>query len=268
MSSVTILASGLLLILLPTVGLTQARVQGTIRDSTHGTPLPLVEVLVEGMNLSTRTDAQGRYTLSIPLGIHTLRFRRVGYHAAARQLRLVNRDPVQLDLAMLIQAQRLDSVAVAVEAPPRTWPPGLDTRMKEGFGKFITDSTIRKFEHSSLSNMIQSRASGVRFKRMGGRSVIYSGRGGRPGIGEQRQDCFLAVWLDGMVLWEPGNYYRDPSNPLKGWQGEPPPDLDRFRTVALEAVEVYTVAQTPAQYRGSLSNICGVVLLWTRQQRQ
>ena len=257
-----------LLALVPASAAAQARVHGTVRDSTQGTPLPLVEVLVAGMNLSTRTDASGRYSLSIPLGFHTLQFRRVGYHPVTRQLRLATTDSVRFDLAMIDQVQRLDSVVVVAEAPPRTWPPGLDARMKEGFGTFITDSTIRRFEHSSLSSMIQSRASGVRFRRMSGRNAAFSGRGGRPGVGEQRQDCFLAVWLDGVLLWEPSNYYRDPSNPLKGWQGEPPPDLDRFRTITLEAIEVYTVAQSPAQYRGGLSNMCGVILLWTRTQRR
>ena len=247
-----------LLTLVPASAAAQARVYGTVRDSTQGTPLPLVEVLVEGMNLSTLTDASGRYAVSIPLGFHTIRFRRVGYHPVTRQLRLATTDSVRLDLVMLDQAQRLDSVVVVAEAPPRTWPPGLDERMKDGFGRFITDSTIRRFEHTTVSNLLLSRIAGVRFKRVGGRNVAFSGRGptaNRLVPGSQR-DCFLAIWLDGMQLWTP-----NPSgeNPI------PPPDLDRFAIVSLETIEVYTAAQLPSQYRQG--GACGAILLWSRTQR-
>jgi hypothetical protein len=246
----------------------QARVHGTIRDSTQGTPLPLVEVLVEGMNISTLTDAEGRYSLLIPLGFHTLHFRRVGYHPLTRQLRLNSPDPLQYDLTMLSQAQRLDSIQVRAAAPPRTWPPGLDDRMKEGFGQFVTDSMLRRFEHSTLSNLLQSRVRTVRFKRMLGRNVAFSSRGGRASAGPRGvpDDCYYSIWLDGMQIWQPSDYYYDPSNPEAGMQGPPPPDLDQFRLAGVEAVEVYTAANVPAQYRSG--TVCGVILLWSRTQRR
>jgi len=246
----------------------QTRVHGTIRDSTQGTPLPLVEVLVEGMNLSTRTDAQGRYSLVIPLGFHTLQFRRVGYHPLTRQLRLNSQDPLQYDLTMLSQAQRLDSVQVVAAAPPRSWPPGLEDRQKEGFGQFITDSMVRRFEHSSLSNMLQSRVRTVRFKRMMGRNVAFSSRGGRASIGPRGvSDCYYAIWWNGVLLWEPDELYIDPSDPAAGMKGDLPPDLDRFQVANLETVEVYSGANVPAQYRGGSAG-CGVILLWGRTQRR
>jgi len=234
-----------LLALLPTAGLAQARVHGTIRDSTQGTPLPMVEVLVEGMNLSTLTDAAGSYSLRIPLGFHTVRFRRVGYHPVTRQLRLSNPDSVQLDLAMLDQAQRLDPVEVEAPARPRTWPPGIDDRIKDGFGQFVTDSNLRRFEHSRLSNILQSQVSGVRFKRVNGRNVAFSGRGPRIQFG-RAVDCYFNIWLDGINL---GTRI----------------DLDRYSVVGIEAVEVYHASQVPGQYR--LESACGAILLWSRTQR-
>lgn len=103
---------------LPGVVSAQARVHGVVRDSLQGTPLPLVEVVVAGVNLTTTTDSQGRYALAIEPGLHTLIFRRVGYHPASRQIRLSASDTIRLDLAMLDQAQRLDSVVVDAPAPP------------------------------------------------------------------------------------------------------------------------------------------------------
>jgi len=254
-----------LLVLAPASTVAQARVHGTIRDSLQGTPLPLVEVLVEGMNLSTLTDATGSYSLRIPLGFHTLRFRRVGYHPVTRQLRLATTDSVRFDLTMLDQAQRLAPVEVEAPAPPRTWPPGLDARMKEGFGQFVTDSTLRRFEHTTLSNVLQSQVGRVRFKRLQGRNVAFSSRGGRAGISGRGRidDCYYTIWLNGVMLWEQGKGNIDPNDPNQRTQL--PPDLDRFSVVGFEAIEVYTAAQVPNQYRGSAG--CGVILLWGRTQR-
>jgi len=250
----------------PEVALSQGRLHGTIRDSTQGTPLPLVEVLVEGMNLSTRTDAQGRYSLSIPLGFHTLHFRRVGYHPLTRQLRLTNLDPQQYDLTMLSAAQRLDSIRVEAEAPPRSWPPGIESRMKDGFGQFVTDSMLRRFEHSTVSNVLQGRVRGVRFKRILGRNVAFSSRGGRASMARRGiPDCYYAIWLNGVLLWEPDELRVDPDGRLA--QSELPPDLDRYSVAGLEAIEVYAAAQVPAQYGGGSAG-CGVILLWARNQRR
>lgn len=243
----------------------QSRIQGTVRDSLQGTPLPLVEVAVDGMNLSTRTDAQGQYALTLPLGFHTVLFRRIGYHPITRRLRLSNADSVRLDVTMLDEAQRLAPIEVEEPAPPRTWPPGLDNRLKDGYGQFVMDSTIRKFEHSTVSNLLQSQTTGVRFKRLSGRNVAFSGRGPRMmgGMGGA-MDCYFSIWLDGILLYEPGDGAPGPRN--SGGGASLPPDLDRYAVVGLEAIEVYHPAQLPSQYRGG-NSACGVILLWSRTQR-
>jgi len=234
----------------------QARVHGTVRDSADATPLALVDVLIDGIRVSARTDASGRYSLEVPLGSHTIRFRRVGYHPVARSINLTTPDLVRLDLTLQSQAVRLDSVSVEAPAPLRSWPPGMDDRMKEGFGHFVTDSMLRRFEHTSLAVALESRVSGLRFKRVNGRNVAISARGPRmalaPGGGVRAADCYMSIWLDGLLL-------------SVGNQG--PVDFDRLSVVSIEAAEVYTPAQVPAQYRGG-SAACGVILLWTRNQRR
>jgi len=254
----------ILLVLLPTTGLGQVRVYGTIRDSLQGTPLALVDVLVEGTDLATSTDAQGRYALTIPLGFHILRFRRVSYHPVARELRLTALDPVRYDLTMLDQGQRLDPVDVMGAATPRTWPPGLDDRIRDGHGRFIADSMLRQYEHSTMSNLILSRGTGIRFTRIAGRNVAIARRGGTSATGPGAdRNCYLAVWLDGVKIWEMGMFPWDPRNPRTG---EPPPDFDRFAVVGLEAVEIYTAAQLPSQFRTGSAG-CGAVVMWSRTSR-
>lgn len=254
-----------LLLALPATAGAQARVYGTIRDSAQGTPLPQVEVLVEGAGLTTRTDAAGRYSLDIPLGVHALLFRRVGYHPARRELRLSTTDSLRFDLVMASQAQRLDSIQVVAPQSARLWPPGIEDRKKEGFGTFITDSLLRRFDNSSLASALTSRAGAVRIRREQGRSLAIAARGGRATLGGgSALTCFMAVWVDGMVVWKPdigsggsGGGRVRPNDPTF------PPDLDRWSVIGLEAIEVYTAAQVPSQYRDG--GACGVILLWTRK---
>lgn len=234
----------------------QARVHGTVRDSADATPLALVDVLIDGIRASARTDASGRYSLDVPLGSQTIRFRRVGYHPIDRSLQLTSPDLVRLDLVLQSQAVRLDPVRVEAPAPARAWPPGMDDRIKEGFGHFITDSTLRRFEHTSMAMAIEFNVTGVRFKRVNGRNVAISARGPRmeesPRGGMRAADCYMSVWLDGLLL---------------SVTSQGPVDFDRLSVVSIEAAEVYTPAQVPAQYRGGSSG-CGVILLWTRNQRR
>jgi len=255
-----------LLLALPATALAQARVHGTIRDSAQGMPLSLVEVLVEGTGLATRTDAAGRYSLNVPLGIHALVFRRVGYHPARRELRVSSPDSLRFDLVMVGQAQRLDSVQVVAPAGARSWPPGIEDRKKEGFGTFITDSLLRRFDNSSLPNALSSRAGTVRIRREQGRSVAMAARGGRATFdGGSVQNCFMAIWVDGMLIWKPDVLSGGQASG-RVWQSDTsiPPDLNRWAVVGLEAIEVYTAAQVPSLYRGDGAG-CGVVLLWTRK---
>jgi len=164
------------LALTPVSAAAQARLHGTVPDSAGGAPLALVEVVVGGGRVAARTDALGRYAIDLPLGVHAISFRRVGYRQVDRQGRLASMDLTRLDVAMHSEAVQLAPVEVEAPAPPRNWPPGLDARITEGFGDFITNSVMRKFEHSSMSNLLQSRVSGVRFKRISGCNVARARR--------------------------------------------------------------------------------------------
>ena len=126
---------------------------------------------------------------------------------------------------------------------------------------------MRRFEHTTVANLLQSQVSRVRFKRMLGQNVALSSRGGIASIGGRGgiTDCYYSIRLDGVLIWEASNLrinLEDPSD-----RPRLPPDLDRFSVVGLEAIEVYTAAQVPNQFRGGSSG-CGVILLWSPTQRR
>ncbi len=258
-------AAIVVLALSPAEAIAQSRIHGTVLDSAQGTLLALVEVHVEGLNIVTLSNAAGQYVLSIPVGAHTLRFRKAGYHPVARPLRVVGPDPLQFDVTMQRLAQQLDSVNVVARARPRMWPPGFDERKKEGFGSFITDSMLRKLEHTTLSSAIESRDGRVRIRSELGRKMAAARRGGRATLGRglsggRELVCYMAIWMDGTLIWQPD---EGSGGPLRPDTRNKPPDLDTWSVTGMEAIEIYTVAQVPSQYR-SIGAGCGVILLWTR----
>lgn len=66
------------------------RVQGSVVDATTQRPLPSVSVQIEGTQLGTLTDGQGRYELvaRVPAGSYTLRFSLIGRETATREIEL------------------------------------------------------------------------------------------------------------------------------------------------------------------------------------
>jgi hypothetical protein len=56
----------------------QSRVTGVV-TATTGEPLAAVTVQAVGTTAGTLTNEAGRYTLTVPAGATTVRFRRIGY---------------------------------------------------------------------------------------------------------------------------------------------------------------------------------------------
>ena len=61
------------------VAFAQRTVTGRVTTSTDGSPLPGVTVLVQGTTTGSLTDADGRYSISVPNNQAVLRFSFVGY---------------------------------------------------------------------------------------------------------------------------------------------------------------------------------------------
>lgn len=223
----------------------QVRVSGIVRDSATQAPLELVEVSTDRAGVTAVTDAAGRFALLLPEGSHLLRLRRIGYAPLSRVIRVTPADTSLVLLAMVAEARELAPVVIEGQRN-RTWPPGFDQRVREGFGKFVDDSTLRTFEHTSLASAIQARIPNVTITRINGRAVAMARRSGTMAGGGR---CPLAIWLDGVKIFP---------------TGAPPPDLDRFSVMNLTAVEVYTTAQVPSQYRTTGGAECGVMLLWQK----
>jgi len=86
----------------------QVRITGTVTSSDDGSPLPGVNVLVQGTTTGTTTNTDGEYEISVPEGA-TLVFSFVGYETRETQL-----SPGQssLDVVLQIRTEALDEIVV------------------------------------------------------------------------------------------------------------------------------------------------------------
>lgn len=244
--------------LLPAAAAAQVLVRGTVTDSASGKPIANVEVLASVAGRTARTDSLGRYSLDLPLGTHRILFRLIGYQPVSRTIAAFAADPLRLDLALApapVELAPLETTAPG--ASP--WLQGFEDRRRLGFGRFIDDSVLRRSEHRVLPDVIRTTSPGVRFMRVGRRTVAL-GRGSRW--------CPMAIWLDGVRVYAPNSQDTSPfASPPSASRLErmhnPPPDMDQFKVAELQAVEVYSLSETPMRFQTTGSS-CGTLLLWTR----
>src|SRR5882762_5334647 len=93
---------------LASLALAQQRiVSGTIKDS-KGTSLPGVNIIVKGTSAGTVSDANGKYSLSIPENANTLVFSFIGYSSREAEIG----SQTSIDLTMEEDVKQLSEVVV------------------------------------------------------------------------------------------------------------------------------------------------------------
>ncbi len=144
---------------LPAVG-QDVTVSGTVTNAESGEPLPGVNVVVQGTTIGTATDAQGRYSLSVPSLQDTLVFSFVGYEA--QEVPIAGR--TQIDVTLTRSVLRGEEVVVI----------GYGTTTQADLTGAVASLDVADVEAGpvySVDQLIQGKVPGVR--------TVFSG--GRPG---------------------------------------------------------------------------------------
>lgn len=259
----TLAAAGLMGGLAPAGASAQSLILGRVRSG--GQPVAKAEVLIAARQLRTETSDSGTFRLAVAdPGAVDLLVRAIGHKATAARLTLGRHDTLTVDVTLEAGTQRLDPVEV--EAPPPVVAGkmrGFEERRRLGLGKFLTREFLAAREYSTVANVLRT-ASGLRLirrpERCGGGWAAATGHGGGgpQSCRGQRMEvaCYAAVYLDGLRYWAPGDAVSDG-----------PPDIDQFRIVDLEGIELYrSSAEAPIQFPAARSD-CGVLVLWTRVGR-
>ena len=88
-------------------------ITGRVTDSRSGQPLASVQIYIEGMDIGTLTQQNGRYLLQgVPAGTHTVTAERIGYRTQTEEVTVGDAATVVQDFAVVEEALQLDQVIV------------------------------------------------------------------------------------------------------------------------------------------------------------
>lgn len=223
----------------------QVVLHGFVTDQATGRGVSGVELLLEAGGVLGTSDSTGSYRVTIPFGRHVLLARRIGFAPWRADVGFTRAEEIRLDISLTPVATELPAIEVVEPRPG--WRGEFDDRRRIGNGFFLDSTALRSGEHRNLADMLRV-APNARVVTAG-RGNILMGRGTFTAL------CPMAVWLDGLRVFAPSSTGG----------GIPPPDLSQWSVRELEAVEVYSLAQTPARFAGTGAS-CGTVLLWTRRR--
>jgi hypothetical protein len=241
-STSTIVRLSLVLLAAPAPLAAQAVHTGrTLSDSTKD-PLAGVEVVLERPASRVATAAEGRFSLGrIPWGVQTVIVRKIGYRPVHLRLTVAGDDTVEVDIPMKAAAVELEPIEVTASTGRRGMEDFARRRLA-GSGRFFDAKDLRRAEHRRLGDFLAG-VRGVRVLGGGTRAVLVS----------SRNNCLMAVWLDGVPLTGAGSRRS-------------PQDINEFSLSQLDGIEVYAgAAETPVELTGVGGSSCGTVVLWTRR---
>jgi hypothetical protein len=257
----------LLALLLASIGSATAEAQstlsGVVRDSASGSGLAEAEVLIPGLRLRARTDAQGRYRFDeIDAGRFPVIARKLGYDSVSVVLAFSGADSLRHDFDLPMRAQPLAEVPVRGKSEPigDAKLRAFERRKAFGIGHFLSQDDLLKESNRRTSDVIQKTPGFSIVRGNGLAAYVGTSRGAQSVLGTARicvpgkgcaNVCPAAVILDGITVY-------------RGESGEPPFDVNSLQVSEIAAIEMYAgQAQMPAEFNAT-RRTCGALVIWTR----
>ncbi len=220
---------------------TRAVVAGLITDAA-GAPVGDAEVVLVDESRGMRTAANGLFQINrVPPGVILLDVRRLGFKEELVNLEVRPADTLRVHITLAMLATPLAPVIVeATRRLPSMAMQELEDRRRRGVGSQMTRSQIDSASNAFYLTDLLRRMRGIQ---------LVPTRNGHFGVQAARGSCAPAVYLDGIVM--PG--------------GED--FLETLLASQIQALEVYIgSSEIPPKYL-TMSNGCGVILVWTRHGR-
>src|SRR5262249_13440659 len=156
---------------------------------------------------------EGRFTLGeLSAGRVTIRIRAVGFKPLELEADIGAADTVAVDFALTAAPQQLAPLVVKEKEAPRLSAKMevFESRRRMGFGTFLDRAELAKWQDQPVSLVMRRTPNLMLVPRAwpcGGGFAAITGRSGgwrEPCIDTQNPKCYLAVYVDGTLLWTPG----------------------------------------------------------------
>ncbi|HWP38173.1 MAG TPA: SusC/RagA family TonB-linked outer membrane protein [Gemmatimonadales bacterium] len=230
-------------------------ISGTVREASTQRPVPGVQVFIPNTNMSTVTDAQGRYEFTgVLAGGTQVRVRAVGYSAALATTTVVGGQTVTVDFALNQSVIALDEVVVTGTGA---------TVERKQLGNTIATVQAAMIEEAPVSNFSEALAA-----REAGVSILPSsglaGEGARiriRGNASLSQSNEPVVYVDGVRVDNGGGFINAGSG-----GGGAPSRLDDINPETIDRVEILKGAAAATLYGSEAS--AGVIQIFTKKGQQ
>jgi TonB-linked SusC/RagA family outer membrane protein len=181
----------------PAVAQQTGTIQGLVVDATTARPLPGVQIVVQGTQLGTLSNQQGRFQLiNVPAGTQTLRLELVGYSIATREVQVVAGQAATANVQLEQRAIALQEiVATGVSG-------GAMERAKVPFTVSRVEADQMPVQAVNPLSQIQGRVPGANIAAVSGRpgvapQVILRGPTSLNAQGRSQEPLYI---VDGVVL--------------------------------------------------------------------
>ena len=234
-----------------------------VRDTlSHGISGALV--LIPALDRSETTDAAGEFKFAgVPSGRYSVLVRHLGFVAMVDTVQLTTGQSTEREYVMDATPALLDSVHVTADRAPETMSPRMsqfEEHRKLGFGHFVTEDELRKNDSRKLNDVLTARIPSLSTYRPYPRTQpavewLSSGRGACAGPVLRcppNAPCPVTLYVNGVLYFGAGA------------SGDVP-DVTRFQTNDVEAVEYYAGGATVPQQYNATGSGCGLLLLWLRE---
>lgn len=224
--------------------------KGRVLSDANRAPLAGAEVVLMDYARLARTGPSGAFTLNVPDGAFRLQVRRIGYLSKAFRFR-TRADTMEIEFALTPSAVVLDSLTVAGKTERISARlADFDRRRKvSATGQFLGTEELALHRDQSVADALRNLR-GLRIVPSGNGQSAISIRG-NAGTDPNALNCFMSVWVDGIMMSTPGR----------------PFDLGELRVDRLGGVEVYTgPSELPIEFQSPAAGGCGAILVWTRER--
>mgnify|MGYP006279274075 CR=1 FL=1 len=202
-------------------------ITGKVTDASNDSPLPGVNIYIEGTTIGTTTDMDGNYQIEVPEDENVLVFSFVGFQSK----KVTIQDRSQINVALQPKVEAMEEIVVV----------GYGTQQKS-----LVTGSISKVESEDLSGLPISRAEEALEGKTAGVSVVPTS--GSPGAG--------------MKVRVRGTGSNQNSQPLYIVDGMKTGDISFLSPSDIESIEILKDAASAAIYGAEGAN--GVVLISTK----
>ncbi|GAB3803745.1 TonB-dependent receptor [Spirosoma humi] len=222
--------------------LTGSRIEGTVR-SDNGEPLPGANIVIQGSNVGTQTDANGKFSIQVPQGSRKLVVTSIGF--TNQEVTITN--ATKLDLTLTTDNRQLSEVVVT----------GYSSESKKSFtgsASKIGASQLENRPAQSLDQLLGGQAAGVNIVQPSSalnNTPVFRIRG----INSITSSVYPLMIVDGVTVFTGSSGGSVGNNPLAD-----------INPTDIETIDVLKDASATAIYGSRAAN--GVVVITTKKGKK